>query len=95
MKKVLSIVFVLVAIAGFAQDATQTTGVQVTKLKIFKSSGEENELLSKNGHQILPKQGDWSIGINASSILSYFGNAANGTNFNNTPGFNQISKNLP
>ncbi len=94
MKKIISIAFVLIAIAGFAQDQTQT-GTRVTKLKFFTSSGEENELLSKNGHQILPKKGDWSLGINASSVLEYFGNAANGENFNNSPGFNQISKNLP
>ena len=94
MKKILSIVFVLIAVAGFSQDDTQT-GVRVTKLKFFTSSGEENELLSKNGHQILPKKGDWSLGINASSVLQYFGNAANGENFNGSPRFNQIDKNLP
>ncbi|MEO9872378.1 hypothetical protein [Ekhidna sp.] len=94
MKNILSIVLVLFAIAGFAQDASQT-GTRVTKLKIFKSSGEENELLSKNGHQILPKKGDWSLGINASSVLQYFGNAANGENLNVSPAFNQVSKGLP
>lgn len=94
MKKILSIVFVLIAISGFAQDQTET-GTRVTKLKIFKSSGEENELISKNGHQILPKKGDWSLGINASSFLQYIGNASNGENFNSSPAFNQVSKNLP
>ena len=94
MKRLLTIIFVLSASLGFAQDANQT-GTKVTKLYIFKSSGEENELLSKNGHQILPKKGDWSLGINASSLLQYVGNVANGETFNNSPGFNQVSKNLP
>lgn len=92
MKNILSIVFVLIAFAGFAQNQT---GTQVTKLKIFRSSGEENELLSKNGHQILPKKGDWSLGINATSFLQYIGNAANAEAFNSAPGFNQVNKNLP
>lgn len=94
MKKLLSIVFIFITALGYSQDSSKP-GNGVTKLYIFKSSGQENELLSKNGHQILPKKGDWSLGINASSVLEYVGNAANGENFNSSPSFNQISKNLP
>lgn len=95
MKK-LSIVLTLSLffLVGFAQEEEQNSQ-QVTKLFIFKSSGENNELLSKNGHEILPKKGDWAIGINASSIAQYFGNLANGETFNSSPAFNQINKTLP
>ncbi|MEQ8624142.1 MAG: hypothetical protein RJQ00_04785 [Vicingaceae bacterium] len=91
MKKILIVILLVpFAFSGFAQEENQ-----VTKLYIFKSSGEENELLSKNGHQVLPKKGDWALGINASSLLQYFGNLANNETFNSSPRFNQIDKNLP
>ncbi len=94
MKKIVSIAFVLIAIAGFAQNDTQT-GTRITKLKFFRSSGEENELLSKNGHQILPKKGDWALGINALPILEFVGNVANANTDNDNIEFEQVEKNLP
>lgn len=41
------------------------------------------DLTSSKGEPYLPQQGDWSIGFNASSALSYIGNAFNG-NTNNS-----------
>ena len=41
---------------------------------------------SKNGHEVLPQKGDWSIGLSASGILQYTGNFFNGsTATNNAP----------
>lgn len=94
MKKLLIIVLSFFSLAVFAQDEEQDSE-QVTKLVVFKSSGEKNEFVSKNGHQVLPKKGDWALGINASSLMQYFGNLANAENFNSSPRFNQIDKNLP
>jgi hypothetical protein len=34
---------------------------------------------SKNGHEVLPQAGEWSIGVSASSFLQYFGNSLNNT----------------
>ena len=45
------------------------------------------ELTSSKGENYLPKQGDWSIGFNANSALSFVGNAFNGNN-NNSVNFN-------
>ena len=40
------------------------------------------ELTSSKGENYLPKQGDWSIGFNANSALSFVGNAFNGSTGN-------------
>ena len=40
------------------------------------------ELTSSKGENYLPKQGDWSIGFNANSALSFIGNAFNGSTGN-------------
>ena len=57
------------------------------------------ELTSSKGENYLPKQGDWSIGFNANSALSFVGNAFNGSTGNKVafdsndatklPGFNK------
>lgn len=41
------------------------------------------DMTSKKGVPILPEAGDWSIGFDATSLIQYFGNLANG-NANNT-----------
>ena len=47
---------------------------------------------SKNGHEVLPQKGDWSIGLSASSILQYTGNFFSGaTATNNAPTFNNAN----
>lgn len=94
MKKILTTILVFSSLLGFSQDENKEN-TEITRLFIFKSTGAEKDLESKNGHKILPQKGDWGFGVNASSIIEYFGNAANGENFNSSPGFNSISKNLP
>jgi hypothetical protein len=39
---------------------------------------------SKNGHEVLPQKGDWSIGLSASGLLQYAGNFLNGATATNT-----------
>jgi hypothetical protein len=94
MKKLFIIALVFCSVASFAQDENQEN-TKVTKLIIFNSSGETNELVSKNGRQILPQKGDWGFGVNATSIIQYFGNAANGEDLNSAPRLNVVDKNLP
>ncbi len=51
------------------------------------------QLTSKDGTPILPEAGDYAIGVDAYSFLSYFGNMANG-NLNNQPfGFTYTNPN--
>ncbi|MBP9185976.1 MAG: hypothetical protein KBE91_02545 [Bacteroidia bacterium] len=38
---------------------------------------------SKNGHVVLPQEGDWSFGISASPLLQYAGNLFSGANATN------------
>ena len=45
------------------------------------------EITSSKGENYLPQQGDWSIGFNANSALSFVGNAFNGST-NNSVNFN-------
>lgn len=39
---------------------------------------------SKNGHEVLPQAGEWSIGVNATSFLTYIGSAFSGRTTANT-----------
>mgnify|MGYP003340340312 CR=1 FL=1 len=55
---------------------------------IISFSANSQNLTSKKGENYLPQAGDWSIGFNADGILSYVGNAFNGTNGNNSPSVN-------
>jgi hypothetical protein len=50
------------------------------------------DLTSKKGEIILPEQGDWSVGIDASPFLNYAGNFFGKTNSNTSPNFNFITK---
>ncbi|MBW7844151.1 MAG: hypothetical protein H3C45_00600 [Bacteroidia bacterium] len=47
------------------------------------STNSTTSFISKNGHQVLPQAGDWSIGFSASSFLGYAGNLLNGNTANN------------
>jgi hypothetical protein len=42
------------------------------------------DMTSKKGVPILPEAGDWSIGFDATSLIQYFGNLANGSTNNNS-----------
>jgi hypothetical protein len=46
------------------------------------------QLTAKNGTEILPEAGDYAIGVDATSFLSYFGNMANGNTGNSPFGWN-------
>ncbi|MEM9895970.1 MAG: hypothetical protein AAF789_06335 [Bacteroidota bacterium] len=87
MKK---LIFTVAAVSLYGLASVKAQG-----FLFINSDGEEKELLSKNGHQILPQKGDWSLGVNATTVLRYIGNAANGETNNNQPSFAVVSKNLP
>jgi hypothetical protein len=46
------------------------------------------QLENKKGEAYLPESGDWAIGIDASPVLSYFGNMMNGNLNNTVPSWN-------
>lgn len=58
------------------------------------SAGSDLSFTSKNGHEVLPKAGDWALGIGASSILGYVGDIFNGTNNNGSPSFSETQRGL-
>lgn len=47
------------------------------------SVAQAQDLTSSKGEPYLPQQGDWSIGFNAGSALTYLGQAFNGSGANN------------
>lgn len=53
----------------------------------------QDGLVNKNGETILPKKGDWAIGIDASPLLKYVGNFIGGNGINAAPTFNFLSSN--
>jgi hypothetical protein len=54
-----------------AQDTQTTTTTRTT------TSSDGEGFISKNGHQVLPQAGDWSLAIDAVPVLNYVGNAFN------------------
>jgi hypothetical protein len=50
------------------------------------------DLTSKKGEPILPEQGDWAIGIDATPFLNYAGNFFGKTTTNASPGFNFVTR---
>ena len=74
--------------------------ILLSALAVFAfGAANAQELTSSKGENYLPKQGDWSIGFNANSALSFVGNAFNGSTGNKVafdsndatklPGFNK------
>jgi hypothetical protein len=49
------------------------------------------DLTSKKGEPILPEAGDYSIGIDATPFLNYFGNFIGGDGTNTAPGWNHLN----
>jgi hypothetical protein len=45
----------------------------------FAQGTGSNSFKSKNGHEVLPQAGEWSVGVSANSFLQYFGNSLNNT----------------
>lgn len=57
-----------------------------------KGSRGNNSFLSKNGHEVLPQAGEWSLGLSATSFLQYAGNVFNGaTATNGAPAVNNAN----
>jgi hypothetical protein len=60
-----------------------TTAIAVFLFVLTANAQETTQLVSKKGVPILPKAGDYSIGVDASPFINYFGNLMNGETFNN------------
>lgn len=58
----------------------------------FSIIAQEN-LISKNGNQILPEKNEWAFSIDASPFLDYVGNFIGGDGLNVAPKFNLLSGN--
>ena len=50
----------------------------VAALALGMTTAFAQDLTSKKGEPILPEAGDWAIGVDATPLLTYFGNMANG-----------------
>ncbi len=76
----------------------KTMKKQITTVAIAVTFGlftvNAQDLTSKKGEPILPEQGDWSIGTDATPFLDYAGNFFGKTAANNAPTFNFLSSNL-
>lgn len=51
------------------------------------------QLTNKNGEAYLPESGDWSVGIDATPVLNYFGNMIGGNGLNVAPTWNHLNAN--
>lgn len=88
MKRVSVLAFLLLAIISlsYSQDE-MTTNTAATGSSSFTS---------KNGHEVLPQQGDFALTIGASTILRYAGNLFGKSNNNNNTGFMEYpNQNIP
>lgn len=57
--------------------------------------GSELSFTSKNGHEVLPKAGDWALGVDALPFIYQLGNTFNGNTFNSSAFFDYADRNLP
>ena len=64
------------SLSGFAQTTEQP------------KSNSDHSFKSINGHEVLPQEGDWALGISATGFFNYFGNLLNNNSSNNAPSFN-------
>ncbi|PIB35416.1 hypothetical protein BFP72_08410 [Reichenbachiella sp. 5M10] len=62
--------------SAFAQDTTESSPSSYTS--------DEPSFKNKNGVEVLPQAGDWSVGINATTALNYVGNIFTSTSNNNS-----------
>lgn len=77
MKKLLSIIFLVVLGSGIA------TAQEDSLLNEYNTS--QNLIKNKNGYVIVPEAGDFALGLSTNSIFSYLGNMFNGTIGNAAP----------
>jgi len=68
-----------------------TTAAMALILGLFTANAQD--LTSKKGEPILPEEGDWGLGIDATPFLNYFGNFFGKTANNNAPTFDFLTGN--
>jgi hypothetical protein len=65
--------------------------LMVAALAFGVTTAFAQDLTSKKGEPILPEAGDYSIGIDATPFLNYFGNFIGGGGGNAAPGWNHLN----
>ena len=65
----------------------------VMVLALCASSAFAQRVTTKDGRQILPEAGDWSIAIDANPFLNYFGNFIGGVDANTAPSWSYLTNN--
>ncbi|MFN8714651.1 MAG: hypothetical protein ACK5Z2_17520 [Bacteroidota bacterium] len=65
--------------------------LMVAALAFVVTTAFAQDLTSKKGEPILPEAGDYSIGIDATPFLNYFGNFIGGNGLNAAPGWNHLN----
>lgn len=68
-----------------------TTVAIAISLGLFTANAQD--LTSKKGEPILPEEGDWGLGIDATPFLNYFGNFFGKTSSNTAPSWNFLTSN--
>lgn len=87
MKNILSIILAIASYVVIAQDYDDDP--------IQLGSTSELSFKSKKGFEVLPQEGDWGIGVGATTLLRYVGNSFNSTTNNNSSLFNNANDNIP
>lgn len=93
MKKIfLSLAVCFGMVAANAQDETTATAEADDT---GAAASTELSFTSKNGHEVLPKSGEYALGVGATGLTTYMGNMFGFTGSNNTSPFSYASKGFP
>lgn len=98
MKKILIALAVSVGFCASvnAQDTAEKEKPAKEKpVKEKEVSASSLSFVSKNGHEVLPQEGDYCLGIGASGVLNYVGDMFGFTGNNSSASFNYAAKSLP
>lgn len=65
--------------------------LSILVLALFTTAAFAQRVTTKDGRQILPEEGDWSIAIDANPFLNYLGNFIGGVDANSAPSWNYLT----
>ena len=66
--------------------------LSILVLTLCTTAAFAQRVTTKDGRQILPEAGDWSIAIDANPFLDYIGNFIGGTDNNSSPSWNYLTQ---
>lgn len=66
--------------------------LSILVLALFTTAAFAQRVTTKDGRQILPEEGDWSIAIDANPFLNYLGNFIGGVDANSAPSWNYLTQ---